>query len=141
LRKCEDFFSRHPLSTGTFLGWLWIWDAQRVVPEIFNKQGNHTTRQNYFDLKKNWSLVVVMTAVETWKRFCGLCLCAEMMRRVQVANCGNRGKPGADDVSSHVRPEFTHSLPQKFRTLRKCCPHGPWSVIRELEMRLRNPIA
>jgi hypothetical protein len=40
---------------------------------IFHRQGQTIIKTRDFDLEKNWSLVVVMIGVETWKRFCRLC--------------------------------------------------------------------
>jgi hypothetical protein len=51
-------------------------------PAFFTGKNNHASRQGIFELKKVRSLVVVMIGVETWKRFCRLCLGAE--QRVMI---------------------------------------------------------
>jgi hypothetical protein len=62
--------------------------------KVFHKQEQSIIKTRSFDLEKLLTLVVVMTAVERWKRFCRVCFGAEMTRRVRVAICGNRGKLG-----------------------------------------------
>jgi hypothetical protein len=59
---------------------------------ILHRQERTIITAKDFDLEKNWTLVVVMIGVETWKRFCRLCFGASMALGVRVAICGNRGK-------------------------------------------------
>ena len=101
---------------------LQTWARTVARSRTYSQTRTTTITTKEFNLSGSIKLVVMMTAVETWKIVDDRSQGRERTGWSQVADCGNRGNHiGIGDRALADR-KIRHNRPQKFRMFRKCSP-------------------